>query len=61
MKPECKLVGENGNIFNLMAIASKTLESHGMKDRAEEMRERITGSGSYQEALNVIAEYVEVV
>lgn len=26
MKPKCKLVGENGNIFNLMGIAARTLK-----------------------------------
>lgn len=61
MKPECKLIGENGNIFNLMGIASRTLKDHGLKDEAKEMRDRIMGCGSYPEALGIIAEYVEVV
>ena len=59
MKPKCKLIGENGNVFNLMGLASRTLKDHGMKDEAKEMRERIMGCGSYQEALCVISEYVE--
>lgn len=25
-KPECKLIGEDGNIFNLLSIASVTLK-----------------------------------
>lgn len=60
-KPECELLGENGNIFNLMAIASRTLIEHNMEGKAEEMRYRIYTSGSYWEALNIIADYVEIV
>ena len=61
MKPECKLIGENGNIFNLMGIASRTLRHHSMLEEAAEMRGRVMSSGSYDEALCIIAEYVEVV
>ena len=61
MKPECKLIGENGNIFNLVGIASRTLKRNGMDAEADEMRERVFSSGSYEEALCAIADYVEVV
>ncbi|WP_418633300.1 hypothetical protein [Ruminococcus sp.] len=46
-KPKCPLIGQNGNIFNLMGIASKTLKRNGMYDEAKEMCSRITSSGSY--------------
>lgn len=60
-KPKCKLIGENGNIFNLMAIASRTLRNNNMKELAREMETRIVKSSkSYEEALGVIAEYVEI-
>lgn len=60
-KPECKLIGENGNIFNLMGIASRTLKEKGMNDAADEMNGRImNGAKSYDEALRIIMEYVEV-
>ena len=59
-KPDCELIGQDGNIFNLMGIASKTLKRNGMYDEAKEMCSRITSSGSYYEALNVIGEYVEI-
>lgn len=26
-KPDCKLIGEDGNVFNLISIASRTLEN----------------------------------
>lgn len=59
-KPRCKLVGEDGNIFNLIGIASRALKQAGLKDSAKEMQNKVTRSGSYQEALAIIMEYVEV-
>ena len=59
VKPKCKLVGENGNIFNLMGIASRTLKKAGLKEQAVEMRERIFKSESYDKALQIIMEYVD--
>lgn len=59
-KPKCKLIGENGNIFNLWGIASRTLKRNGLKDECEEMGKRIQSSHSYEEALEIIGEYVEI-
>ena len=61
-KPTCKLIGENGNIFNLIGIASRALKENGSPDQAEEMRKRIMGgeASSYDEALRIIMEYVEI-
>ena len=61
-KPTCKLIGENGNIFNLMGIASRALKENGLPDQVEEMRKRIMGgeAGNYDEALLIIMEYVEI-
>jgi hypothetical protein len=46
-KSKCKLIGEDGNIFNLMGIASKTLKRAGLKKEADEMIDKITSSKSY--------------
>ena len=59
-KPKCPLIGQDGNMFNLMGIASKTLKRNGMSNDAKEMCDRITSSGSYDEALSIIDEYVEI-
>ena len=60
-KPDCELIGQNGNIFNLIGIASKTLKENGMEEQAEEMVKRITqGANSYSEALCIIGEYVNI-
>lgn len=61
LKPKCKLIGEDGNIFNFMGIASRTLKSAGMKTEAEDMIKKITTEAkSYDEALGIIMEYVDV-
>lgn len=59
-KPDCALIGEDGNIFNLMGIAARTLRENGLAEQAKEMRERITSSGSYDAALCIIGEYVNI-
>lgn len=59
-KPDCALIGEDGNIFNLAGLAAGTLREHGMKEQAEEMKERVCSSHSYEEALCVIGEYVNI-
>lgn len=60
MKPKCKLIGKDGNIFNLIAIASRVLRQNDMSEQAQEMQHRIFACGSYEEALSIICEYVEV-
>ena len=60
VNPDCELIGQDGNIFNLMGIASHTLKQNGMADEAKEMCSRVTSSGSYCEALNIIGEYVNI-
>ena len=59
-KPKCPLIGANGNIYNLLGMASRTLRENGMREQAKEMQSRITASGSYSEALNILGEYVEI-
>lgn len=60
VKPDCPLIGENGNIYNLVGIASRTLKRNGLSDEASEMTENVFGSGSYEEALGIIGEYVNI-
>jgi len=60
MKPFCQLLGEDGNIFNLMGIARRALRDANQIDKIPEMTERVLQSKSYGEALLVIMEYVEV-
>ena len=59
-KPKCKLIGEDGDIFNLIGIASRSLRLAGLEDKAKEMSQKVMQSQSYTEALSIIMEYVEV-
>jgi len=58
-KPECELVGTDGNIFALMGRAAKALRRAGMKVEATEMSGKVMESGSYDEALQIIMQYVD--
>ena len=60
IKPDCALIGENANIFNLMGIANRTLKRNNMIDEAKEMCNRVTNSDSYGKALSIIEEYVNI-
>lgn len=60
VKPDCPLIRENGNIYNLVGIASRTLKRNGLSDEASEMTAKVFGSGSYEEALGIIDEYVNI-
>jgi hypothetical protein len=59
-KPVAKLVGKDGNVFNLIAICYKALKNAGQEDKAKEMQNKIFGCGSYDEALAIIRDYCEV-
>ena len=58
-KPSMHLEGQDGNIFNILGLASRLLKEAGQKGQADEMFRRVTSSGSYEEALHIISEYVE--
>ncbi len=60
-KPDCELIGQDGNIYNLVGIAARTLNRNGMSDEAKEMSSRVFASGDYNEALCIIGEYVNIV
>ena len=47
-KPFVQLTGEDGNVFNLIGICSRA------------MQQRVFQAGSYEEALGILGEYVEI-
>jgi hypothetical protein len=60
-KPTAKLVGENGNVYNLMAICCNALKGAGMGNEAKEMQEKIVKTAkSYEEALAIMMDYCDV-
>ncbi len=56
----CRLIGKDGNIYNLLAIARNSLRRGGRTDLIDPMTKAVFASKSYEEALARIAEYVRV-
>lgn len=56
-KPRAKVIGQDGNVFNLMAICRDALRKAGKKEDAAKLIERVTASKSYEEALSIMGEY----
>ncbi len=60
-KIKVNLIGQNGNIFNLVSIVSREMKKNNMHKEAEEMQNKVFNSESYDNALSIIMEYVDVV
>lgn len=52
--------GPSGNIFYIMGMAYATLIREGRGQDAKTMVESVKAQHSYEDALNVIAEFVEL-
>lgn len=59
IKPKCKLIGEDGNIFFILGRVCRTLKDNGKAYQAKECTDRVMASISYTEALQIIMEYVD--
>lgn len=60
-KVDAPIIGANGNVFNLINICANSLKGVGFEDEAEEMKQRIYKSKSYDEALMIMQEYINPV
>ncbi|MCB5954397.1 hypothetical protein [Enterococcus sp. CWB-B31] len=59
---EVKLIGENGNIFNLLGIVSKKLKRNSFLNEADQLWKEVQeNTKSYEEALAIIQEYVIII
>jgi hypothetical protein len=58
-KPKVQLVGQDGNVFNLLGLCVNGLKKAGQHKEAQELQSRVLKSGSYEEALSIMLEYVE--
>lgn len=52
---------ETGNIFVILAMVLRALQEQGRADEFNGIRDRVTASKSYREALDVIWETVDLV
>ena len=59
-KPDCPLIGEDGNVFAIISNVSGTLKRAGRRDKAQEFTTRAFAAKSYDEVLAMLDDYVEV-
>ena len=59
-KPKCKLTGTDGNVFALAGLVGQTLKRAGLHDKAQEFYGKLPKCKSYDEALQLMMEYVDV-
>lgn len=59
MRPEMKLIGQDGNIFSILGRASQLLKKNGQSQQAKEMCDRVCACPNYQKALLIVSEYVK--
>jgi hypothetical protein len=59
-KPKCKMIGEDGNVFNIIGLVSKALKRAGQPEKAKEFCEQAFASESYGAVLTMADEYVEI-
>ena len=59
-KPICKLVGTDGNVFALASRVINALKSAGLEEQADEFQDDLLDCKSYDEALMLMQNYVEV-
>lgn len=50
----------SGNIFFILGSAYSVLLEQNKREEAQKMNDRVMESGSYEEALKIIGEYVEL-
>ena len=59
-KPKAKVIGQDGNVFNLIAICTKALKKAGQNEAVKEMQNKVFQADSYHSAIAVMSEYCEL-
>ena len=60
LRPDCVIVGEDGNVFAIIGRVTKALRGAGFSEKAVEIMDRVTDSefNSYAEVLVAINDYI---
>ena len=59
-KPTCQLIGTDGNVFALAARVTQALRRAGQPEKAKEFSGKLFSQcGSYDEALQLMLQYVD--
>ena len=53
--------GESGNIFYILGLVRREMQKQRRITEYNDLRDRVTASGSYREALEIIREYVDLI
>jgi len=62
IKPKAPIIGADGNIFNLIGIANRSMRKAGIENSViTDMNNQVYQSKSYDEALAIICDHVEPV
>ncbi len=59
-KPKCQLVGTDPNVFSIIGHVERTLKRAGLREKADEFREKAFACGSYDEVIQLAFDYVVV-
>lgn len=59
-KPTCKLIGTDGNVFALASKVNSVLKKEGLHEQAEEFKQKLAKCKSYNEALGLMGDYVDI-
>lgn len=60
MKPTCKLIGADGNVFAVIGNVSRALKQAGFKEQASEFQHKAFSAHSYEDVLMLADEYVTI-
>jgi len=60
LKPQCKLICVDGNVFVIIGTVSKTLKRAGLDDKAKEFSDKAMKQKSYDDVLRLCMGYVDV-
>ena len=61
LRPDCELVGQDGNVFNIIGLVSKALRRSDLENKREKVTEwqnQATSCHSYDEVLQLLHKYV---
>ena len=57
---EVQLTGTDGNVFALLGTCTRVLKRAGFQQHAAELTDRVTAAESYNQALGIMSEYLDV-
>ena len=61
MKPNCKLIGTDGNVFAIIGKVRDTLKKNNQFDESIDFTEKATSASSYGEVLSLTHKYVNII